>query len=359
MMAQTQANSVYLIGEIGQNHNGSVEIAKSLIDIVSQCKLSPEFLQAEGLPLSTPGINAVKTTKRDLNCEMTASMMRMPYTGKNSFGPTYQEHRQKLELSNEEHHELYIYAKEQGLDFVITLCSPSCLSILDLFTPDYLKVASRDLTNIPLLDSLASTNIPIIISTGMAEKQEIDAAIQAICKYHSKLSILHCTSQYPCHSSSLNLRSITYLNDTYGSEFTIGFSDHSIGILAPSLAVAMGAKIIEKHITVSRSLRGTDQAGSLSEEGIKRMVRDVRLTELALGTYGKNSRETSQVSSKKLERSLSSARALAKGHVITNDDLILLSPGDGLLFSQIDMLLGKTLNKDILAHEHILLTDVE
>lgn len=157
----------YIIGEIGQNHNGSVDIAKLIVELVSRPVKEDVF----GLELKP--MNAVKMTKRDLSEELTTSQMNRIYDTPNSFGRTYGEHRAFLELSDEEHFEVYKYAKSIGLDFVETLCAIGCLSLLKLFTPDYLKVASRDLTNLPLLECLAETKIPIILSTGMAGKRNL------------------------------------------------------------------------------------------------------------------------------------------------------------------------------------------
>src|SRR5690606_27963912 len=131
------------------------------------------------------------------------------------------------------------------------LCAPSCLSLLKYFTPDKLKVASRDLTNIPLLQALSETRIPLILSTGMSGKEDIDQAIEIISKQHSQISILHCVSQYPTHPENVNLKSIPFLIRSY-RKFKIGYSDHTIGISAPVAAVALGAEIIEKHITIDR-----------------------------------------------------------------------------------------------------------
>ena len=210
----------YIIGEIGQNHNGSVDIAKLIVELVSR-PVSEEYFGIELQPM-----NAVKMTKRDLAHELSDSQMSRIYDSPNSFGRTYGEHRAYLELSDEQHYEVYKYAKERGLDFVETLCAPSCLSIIKYFTPDYLKVASRDLTNIPLLEVLAETKIPMILSTGMAGKKELDEALEVITKYHSNISILHCVSQYPTHPNNLNLNTITYLKKNY-PQYKIGFSDHS------------------------------------------------------------------------------------------------------------------------------------
>ena len=262
----------YIIGEIGQNHNGSVDIANLIVDLVAR----PVREEVFGLDLAP--MNAVKLTKRDLSEELSASQMNRIYDTPNSFGRTYGEHRAFLELSDEEHYEVYRHAKEKGLDFVETLCATGCLSLLKLFTPDRLKVASRDLTNLPLLEALAETGIPMIISTGMAGKKELDDALEVITRRHDNVSILHCVSEYPTHPDSLNLRTITYLKKHY-PQYTIGFSDHTIGISAPVVAIGMGAEIIEKHITIDRCMKGTDQAGSLGPDGVNRMVRDIRVAE--------------------------------------------------------------------------------
>jgi sialic acid synthase len=272
--------------------------------------------------------------------------MGAPYTSAHSFGKTYGEHRAKLELNDEQHFEVYQYAKTFGLDFVETLCAIGCLSILKLFTPDKLKVASRDLTNLPLLNALAETQIPIILSTGMAGKKELDDALQIITKHHSAISILHCVSQYPTHPQNVNLNTIRYLQKNYG-DYTIGYSDHTIGISMPVAAVAMGAEIIEKHITLDRKMKGTDQAGSLGMDGISRMVRDIRVMEMALGKEELYIEPLVEGAKVKLERSIASKKNIKKGDVISETDLHLLSPGDGFKWAQRDLVIGKKANQDI------------
>jgi sialic acid synthase len=344
-------DNVYIIGEIGQNHNGSVDIAKLIIELVSRPVKEDTF----GLELRP--MDAVKMTKRDLNEELSVSQMNKIYDSPHSFGRTYGEHRAFLELPNEAHFEIYKYAKALGLDFVETLCSKGCLSILKLFTPDFLKAASRDLTNIPLLNALAETKIPIILSTGMAGKQELDEALEAITKYHSSISILHCVSQYPTHPDNLNLNTIAYLIENYG-QYTIGFSDHTIGISAATAAAAMGAKIIEKHITIDRKMKGTDQNGSLGPDGVNRMIRDIRVTERSMGKKDIYIEPAVKTSKEKLERSIASKRLIKQGEIIQENDIHLLSPGNGFKWSEKDKVIGKTAKKDILANEIIYINDL-
>lgn len=338
--------STYIIGEIGQNHNGSVDIAKLLTELVARPIKEDDF----GIDIQP--INAVKLTKRDLSEELSSSQMNRPYDNPNSFGKTYGAHRKFLELSDEAHFEVYKYAKSLGLDFVETLCAKGCLSMIRLFTPDRLKVASRDLTNLPLLEALAETHIPIILSTGMAGKKELDEALAVITKYHDNIAILHCVSQYPTEPDNLNLLTIRYLQKHYG-QYTIGFSDHTIGIAAPIVAVGMGAKIIEKHITIDRGMKGTDQKGSLGPDGVRRMVRDIRLAEHWMGTEDLYIDRSVAASKMKLERSIASNKDLEVGHIITEDDIHMLSPGDGFKWAERTQLIGKTLKTAVPKNEII------
>ena len=337
---------IYIIGEIGQNHNGSVDIAKLIIDAAAR----PVH---EGLfNLDLKPMNAVKMTKRDLASELSASMMAKPYDSPHSFGKTYGEHREFLELSNEEHYECYLYAKSLNLDFVETLCAIDCLSMLKVFSPDKLKVASRDLTNLPLLEALAETKIPIILSTGMGGLREINNALEIITKHHKDVSILHCVSQYPTEPRNTNLLSISYLKKHFG-DFQIGYSDHTIGISAPIAAAALGASIIEKHITLDRRMKGTDQSGSLGPDGMNKMVRDIRVLELSMGVEDIFIDPSVASSKVKLERSIASKRAIAKGETILESDLHMLSPGDGILWADRSTLIGKQAKQDIPANEII------
>jgi 3-deoxy-D-glycero-D-galacto-nononate 9-phosphate synthase len=338
--------STYIIGEIGQNHNGEVEVAKKLIDVVTEPVIDHLFGQ-KLMPM-----NAVKMTRRDLNEELSASEMLRPYYNPNSFGKTYGEHRAFLELNDEQHFEIYRYAKSKGLEFVETLCAKGCLSMLRLFTPDRLKVASRDLTNLPLLEAMSETKIPMILSTGMTGKKELDDALEIITRYHSNIAILHCLSQYPSEYQNINLRSIQFLKENY-PQYTIGYSDHSIGILMPAVAVGMGAEIIEKHITLDRNMKGTDHRGSLEPEGIWRMVRDIRNTEYAIGEYAIFPNDIVAETRTKLERSVATLRSIAVGETISENDLHMLSPGNGYKWADRSQIVGKRALVAIPANEII------
>lgn len=332
--------NVYIIGEIGQNHNGSVDLAKLLVDLVAR----PIKEELFGLDLKP--MNAIKLTKRDLDEELSLSQMNQVYDSLNSFGKTYGEHRKFLELDDQEHFEIFNYTKAKKLDFVETLCAIGTLSLLKLFTPDYLKVASRDLTNLPLLEALAETKIPIILSTGMGGKKELDEALDIITKKHSNISILHCVSEYPTQPKNVNLNTIPYLIENY-PDYNIGYSDHTIGISAPVAAVSMGATIIEKHITIDRRMKGTDQAGSLGPDGVNRMIRDIRITELAMGKKDIFISDDVSSAKTKLERSIAANKLIKKGDVISEHDIHMLSPGDGFKWNQKESVIGKVASQDI------------
>lgn len=344
--------NTYVIGEIGQNHNGSVDIAKLIVDVVSRPVIDKLF----GTEL--PIMDAVKMTKRDLKQELSKSQMDRPYDNSNSFGKTYGEHRAFLELDDEAHFEVYKYAKSKGLDFVETLCAAGCLSLLRLFTPDKLKVASRDLTNLPLLEAMAETKIPIILSTGMAGKQELDDALEVITKYHNEISILHCVSEYPTRYENVNLKTITYLKTQY-PQFKIGYSDHTIGISTPIAAIGMGAEIIEKHITIDRQMKGTDQAGSLAIDGIYRLMRDIRNLDKSMGLEEIFIEPSVKIAREKLERSIAVNKELLVGEIIKEDDLHMLSPGDGFKWSERHLLIDKKVIKTIPKDEIVYKDNVE
>lgn len=330
-------NEVYVIAEIGQNHNGDINIAKKIIDQLDRYTYDPHT----GNRLQKP--NAIKLTKRDLSEELSVEAADRPYVGKNSFGKTYGEHREFLELSYQDHVELGNYARSKGFDFIITACSPKATKVFDLIEVDYIKVASRDLTNIPLLEAIAKRKQPVIISTGMVNLKELSTALNIL--KGCPTAILHCISQYPAEYGRLNLRSIAWLQENYYG-YPVGFSDHSIGVTAPLAAVALGARIIEKHVTLDTNMKGSDHAGSADIETFHSMVNQIRLLEQALGEE-KFIQDSSFIAETKvkLERSLAFKDNYPVGHIITADNFHMLSPGNGLKWDDVEDLVGRELKE--------------
>lgn len=336
-----QTEGVYFLAEAGQNHNGSIELAHRLIELAAM----PIYHEGKQLP----GVDAVKFVKRDMDHEMTAAEWNRPYDSPHSFGKTYGEHRTALELTPEQHAELFIDAKAHNLDFIETVCSVEALRlILELFQPDAIKIASRDADNIPLLRAISDCGLPVIISTGMSSLIRISVSVGQLVEPRARgeLSILHCVSQYPASYDAIQLGSIARLKETF-PDCPIGYSDHTTGILAPAIAVSQGAQLIEKHITLDRGMKGSDHAGSLGPEGLQRCVRDVRDTERALGSTKWLNKPESAAKSVSIGRSVASRRFIQKGKKIGPEDIEMLSPGTGIDGTQYETVCCKTAAVDI------------
>lgn len=319
---------VFIIAEIGQNHNGNMQTAKQLIDMAVRC-----------------GADAVKFQKRDITSELTEEEFLKPYENPNSFGKTYGEHRIFLELNEEQHAALKQYATQKGITYLCTACDITSIEMMERLNVLFYKVASRDLTNIPLLERLAKTKKPVIISTGMAGEKEIKDALRVLGENRTDIIILHCISQYPAEIDNVNLNAIKTIQDAFGK--ITGYSDHTTGIIAPVAAAALGAAVIEKHITLSRAMKGTDQAASLEETGLRKMIEYIRLIERAMGDGIKEIHPASKAAKEKLARSITSARRILKGEVLDESMLTLKSPGTGLQWNEKNKLLGKKAIKQI------------
>jgi len=318
----------YIIAEIGQNHNGDINTAKELIDMAKRC-----------------GANAVKFQKRDMDYELTKEAFDSPYENNNSFGKTYGEHRIALELDFEEHKLLMEYAKSKRLTYFLTPCDMSSVDLAEKLNVPFYKVASRDLTNIPLIERIANTNKPVIISTGMASIEDIDDAVKTINKQHNRIIIMQCTSQYPADIENINLGVIKTLRQKYN--LLVGLSDHNSGIICAITATFLGACIIEKHITISRSMKGSDHAGSLEEKGLSKLVDYIDSSIKAIGSSKKEILPEVLSAKKKLGRSLTSSRRISIGTTLTEEMLVLKSPGDGIIWRDRDSVVGKKAKKDI------------
>jgi sialic acid synthase len=330
----------YIIAEIGQNHNGSIDLAKKLIDMSKRC-----------------GASAVKFQKRDIPSELTKEAFDRIYDNPNSFGKTYGEHRMFLELSEKAHKELKEYCDLIGMTYFCTPCDVPSVELLERINCPFFKVASRDLTNIPLLEKLGSIGKPVIISTGMASIEDIDVAIDTLKLPKNKLVITQCTSQYPCDVRNVNLRVMATLRDKY--KVNVGLSDHTSGVIISSAAAAIGAPIVEKHVSLDRTMKGTDQPGSLEESGLHKLVEYIRSIELAMGNGIKEVNPATKAAKEKLARSLTSKRDIKKGEVLTEDMLCLKSPGTGIKWNDRDVILNKKAVLDIAADVTLETTNFE
>ena len=257
------SNSVYFIGEVGINHNGDLELAKKIILEAKKAGFSAVKFQKRNPELSTP--------------ESMKSKLRETPWGE----MTYLEYKYKIEFGKKEYDEISKYCKELEIDWFASCWDVDSLNFLLNYEPPVLKIASASITDKVLLESHASSGLPIIMSTGMSTMDEIDKAYQIL--KNNPLAILHTTSTYPCPPEELNLNMIKTLSEIYKNN-PIGYSGHESGLSTSIAAAVLGAKIIERHITVDRSMWGTDQSASLGPDGMNKLVGSINKIILSLGT---------------------------------------------------------------------------
>jgi sialic acid synthase len=248
----------YVIAEVGHNHGGSVEKCKELFEAAKWS-----------------GANAVKLQKRDNKTLYTEEMYNSPYNSEHSYGRTYGEHREALEFDFDQYTLLKCYAEAIGLTFFATAFDVPSADFLAALKVPAIKIASGDCQNLELLKSVQKQNVPVIVSTGGGARP------QAAYELFDQIAILQCTSGYPANYDELNLRVIRKFRKRYAC--VVGWSGHDTGIAMAPVAYALGARIIEKHFTLDRSAKGTDQAMSLEPHGFRAMVENLKLCKRALG----------------------------------------------------------------------------
>lgn len=325
----------YVIAEIGHNHQGSLDKAKELF---REAKLA--------------GAHAVKLQKRDNRGLYTRAAYDKPYDNENSFGATYGEHREFLEFGEQEYRELQSYARELGVDFFSTAFDVASADFLEgLGVPAY-KIASGDLKSIPLLKHVAKFGKPMVISTGGALIEDVQRAYDAIMPINPQLAILQCTAGYPAAFEELDLRVIGTYRDRFPNA-VIGFSSHDNGIAMPVAAFILGARIVEKHFTLNRAMKGTDHAFSLEPVGLRKMVRDLERTHKAMGNGVKKIYDSEKAPIVKMGKSLVIARDLPAGHVLGREDIVMKSPGGGIPPYELDKVLGHATLKALHADDFL------
>lgn len=323
------ASDCYVIAEIGHNHQGSLEKCKELFYAAHRA-----------------GADAVKLQKRDNKTLYTRAAYDKPYENRNSYGPTYGAHREFLEFGKGQYRELQALAADLGLDFFATAFDiPSAEFLAGLEMPAF-KIASGDLRSIPLLKFVAALGKPVILSTGGGTFEDIVRAYDAIAPINPNICIMQCTAGYPPEWSELNLRVIDTLRRRF-PEIVIGFSSHDSGIAMAIAAYMLGARVIEKHFTLNRALKGTDHAFSLEPVGLTKMVRDLRRLRLALGDGLKKVYESERAPIEKMSKSIVAKRDLRRGQTIVATDLAMKSPGGGLSPAEWENVIGKVVISDL------------
>ena len=282
MKINNKKHPVYFIAEVGQNHQGNIQIAKKLVDSL------------KGLPVS-----CIKTAKRDIETCLTEEQKKMIYDNPNSFGRTYYEHRKALEFSKDEFIEFKEYVENAGFDFISSYTDLNSLDFLVDIGISGLKIASQRVADIKLLEATSKTNLPIILSTGMSNIGDLDRAVDILS--NNEKYVLQCTSTYPCPENELNLNVIPMYKKRYENKIDgVGFSGHHIGVASDVAAYMLGATIIERHYTLDRSMKGTDHVGSLEKKGLEYILNYISQVEQALGTDSKKVLESEMPALKKL-----------------------------------------------------------
>jgi N-acetylneuraminate synthase/sialic acid synthase len=332
----------YVIAEVGHNHQGDIELAKRLIDAAKEC-----------------GVDAVKLQKRSNRTLYTREFYDQPYDNELSFGRTYGEHREALELDKDAYAELLRHARDVGLTLFATAFDfESADELAELGMPAY-KFASGDLKNTPLQRHIASFGKPMLLSTGGATMADVERAVETILPINGQLTVLQCTAAYPAQTEDLNLKVITTLRERF-PELVIGLSDHQNGIAMAVVAYMLGARVIEKHFTIDHALKGRDHAFSLMPEGMRRLVRDLHRVPSALGDAVKRPLPIEADPLEKMGKKLVAARDLELGHVLSVDDLAIKSPADGGLPPyELDRLVGRRLRRPIGAEDFVTFDDLE
>jgi sialic acid synthase len=329
------ASDCYVIAEIGHNHQGNVETAKELFRAAKEC-----------------GVNAVKLQKRDNKTLFTREMFNKPYENENSFGATYGEHREALEFGLKEYKELQKYAKEIGITMFATAFDFKSADFLHELRMPAFKLASGDLTNIPLLKHIAAFKKPMILSTGGGTMADVERAYEAIMPINQQLCIMQCSAGYPPAYEEINLRVISTFRERFPN-VVIGFSAHDSGIAMALAGYVLGSRMVEKHFTLHRAMKGTDHAFSLERSGMRRMVRDMQRARIALGDGVKRSYPSEKAPLLKMAKKLVAARDLPEGHRLTRHDVAIKSPSDGLPPWELDNVIGKVITRALAEDDNI------
>jgi N,N'-diacetyllegionaminate synthase len=328
----------FVIAEIGVNHNGDVGLALELIDVAAE-------MGADAAKFQT--FNTAKLVRPEAE--------KADYQKQRTGDGSQDEMLQKLELSEADHEKLSNHCRSRKIEFMSTPFDLEAADFLRRIGVQRMKLPSGDIDNVPMIRRMASFDIPVIVSTGMAELSEVRAAKQYLeiewarlglmADRPDRLTILHCTSNYPAAPEDVNIDAML----TLGRELDcpVGYSDHTEGTAVSIAAVALGATVIEKHITLDKNMTGPDHAASLDPSEFSALVKSIRTVEAARGD-GIKAPRSSEISVRALvRRSISIARDLAPGVVVTAEDLVMLRPANGIPASRIDEVIGRKTSRSL------------
>ena len=337
-------NKVLIIAEAGVNHNADISIAKKLIDVAKEA-----------------GADIVKFQTAVPELVMTDQAKKAVYQIANTgvVAESQLDMAKKIHLPLEAYKELLDYSNSVGIKFLSTPFDHVSIEYLYNLGLDIFKIPSGEITNLPYLKRIGSMKTNVILSTGMSTLYEIGSALDVLLAegtLKENITVLHCNTDYPTKMIDVNLRAMMTIGETFGIK--IGYSDHTLGVEVPIAAVAMGATVVEKHFTLDRSMDGPDHLASLEPGELKEMVNYIRNIEKAMGTSEKLPTESEKKNIVIARRSIHIMNGLLKDHVITEKDLIMKRPGDGISPMYIEDVLNKKLNKDVMKDHKLSFDDL-
>lgn len=324
-----KGHPVFVVAEIGNNHNGDFDLAMRSIKAAADA-----------------GADAVKFQKRDVETLLAKEMKEMPYINERSFGKTYAEHREKQELSEEQFKKLKEYSETLGVVFFATPFDKKSADVLERIGVHAYKIASFDVTNLPLLEYVAKKGKPILLSTGASTLEEIDKAVECIVTHNTLLILNHCTSLYPTPDNKIDLAMVRVLAERY-KPLPVGYSGHEPDILPTVASIALGATTVERHFTLDKKMHGSDHHMSIEPQEFNRMVDDIRRMEVLLGSDEKKIYDDEVPIRHKHAKSIVVARPIKKGQRITLEDLTVKAPGYGINPMNMQALIGKIAAQDL------------
>lgn len=326
----------FVIAEMGNNHQGDLETAKKMIKTAVEC-----------------GVHAVKFQKRSNKELYTKEAYNLPYDNPNSYGKTYGEHREFLELGEAEFLELKKLSEELGVIFFATPFDFKSVDFLEKIGVPCYKIASALITDIPLIEYVASKRKPIFLSTGGATIEDVDRAYNAIKKYGVPICILQCTAAYPqLDFNETHLNVLNVFKQRY-PDAILGVSSHVSGILVPIIAYVLGSRVVEQHFTLNRAWKGTDHSYSLEPIGLKKLTVDLEREFQMLGGYEKLPQASEKKPINKMSKCIVVKKKIEKGSIVEPEDICFKSPGGGLLPYQVYEVLGRAAIKD-LEEDHVI-----
>jgi sialic acid synthase SpsE len=322
------AAQCHIIAEVGLNHNGSLELARQLIEAAAAA-----------------GANAVKFQKRTVDQLAIRTVLDAEDGRFPEFGATYRAIREHLEFGWDQYVALKAGCEANQVEFLCTAFDTVAVDFLERLGVGAYKLASHSLTNLPLLNHVAGIGKPAILSTGMCEWDDIDRAVEVFRSAGTPLTLMHCVSAYPAPVEQSNLGMIGKLRQRYG--LPVGYSGHETGWLPTLASVALGACVVERHITLDRNLMGFDHKLSLNPDEFAGLVRDIRAIEAAMADWGKSVTEVEMITLRKYHVSMVSARPIPAGAELTPDVVTYKNPGTGIPPKHASRLLGRRAVRDV------------